>query len=155
MKPMLAVAALACMSRAAAVSAQARSSTAQTEIQSLMDEQMQAANAHDTDRFLATYLHDSTLVFVFNGAVMRGFTALRAAQLKAWNSGQTDVAYSVRGPSDFAPLTPGITVVTEQLSSRRTLPSGEVKTNDLTVTMVWQKRPEGWRIVQAHESTVH
>jgi uncharacterized protein (TIGR02246 family) len=152
MNTVLIVTTAICCLLSTTAAAQSQPTAAQREIQSLMDDELQAANAHDTDRFLATYLHDSTLVFVFNGAVMRGFTALRAAQLKAW-SGSTDVAYSVRGPSDFTILTPAIAVVTEQLSSRRTQPSGEVKTNELTVTMVWQKRPEGWRIIQAHESS--
>jgi hypothetical protein len=37
----------------------------------------------------------------------------------------------------------------------RTLPNGESSTGEFAVTMVWQKLHEGWRIVQAHESSVH
>lgn len=130
-------------------------STIKREIQALLDDELQAANAHDTDRFLTAYLHDSTLVFIFNGAVARGFTTVRDQQLKAWNNGQTDVVYSLRAPTEYRVLTPGIALATMFLTSHRTLPTGEAKTTDLTVSMVWQKRPEGWRILQVNESSLH
>jgi len=134
--------------------AQSAASSPQAELQPLLDDQIQAANAHDTERFLTTYLHDSTLVFVFNGGVVQGYDALHAIQLKAWSS-SPDVVYTLRGPTTYRVLSPTIALATMLLGSRRTAPSGEVKTNELTVTMVWQKRPEGWRIVEGHESSVH
>jgi uncharacterized protein (TIGR02246 family) len=126
----------------------------QSQLQPLMDEEIQAANAHDTDRFLAAYLHDSTLVFVYNGMVVNGFTKLRELQYKAWNSPKTDAVYSVRGPDSYTVLAPDMVLATSLLSSRRTAPTGEIKTGDMVITMVWKKRAEGWRIIQAHESTV-
>jgi hypothetical protein len=129
-------------------------SAAQREIQPLLDDEVLAANAHDTDRFLTAYLHDSTLVFIFNGVVTRGFNALHDQQLKAWNNGPSDVMYSLRGPTDYTVLTPGIVLATMLLTSHRTLPTGETRTTELTVSMVWQKRPEGWRIIQAYESSL-
>jgi type I site-specific restriction endonuclease len=39
----------------------------------LLREQMLAANAHDTDRFLATYLHTAELIFIANGQIFRGW----------------------------------------------------------------------------------
>lgn len=137
----------------AAAGAQSASSAAQRAIQPLLDRTMQASNAHDTDAFLKYFLHDSTLVFVFNGTVVHGFTALREAQIKAWNNGHTDVAYTVRGSTEYSVLTPDVAVVTLPLGSRRTTPTGEVKTGEAVVTMVWQKRDQGWRVVAAHEST--
>ena len=124
------------------------------EVQPLVDSLMVAANAHDTDRFLTSYLHDSSLVFVFNGVVTHGFQAVRDQQLKAWNNGTSDVVYTARQPSEITALTADVVLATDFLSSRRTLPTGDVRTTDLTVTMVWQKRPEGWRVIQVHESTV-
>ena len=154
MKTMFAIAAIACVVVTGPARAQSPPSPAQRQIQPLLDEMLQAANAHDTDRFLTPYLHDSTLAFVFNGMVMNGFTAVRDAQLKAWNNGKSDVVYSVRGPTSYQVLTPSIALATLPLTSRRTLPTGEAKTTEMTVTMVWQKRAAGWRIVQVHESTV-
>ncbi len=127
----------------------------QRQIEPLLSELTLAANAHDTDRFLATYLHDSTFVFVYNGVVVNGFDAVRAQQLKAWNNGKSDVVYSSHGAIEFAVLSPDIAVVVEPMAARRTLPGGQVSVADFAVTMIWQKRPEGWRIVQAHESTAH
>ena len=44
-------------------------------------EQLLAANAHDTDRFLATYLHSPELIFIANGQIFRGWDNLRDQQL--------------------------------------------------------------------------
>jgi ketosteroid isomerase-like protein len=144
---------LACLS-ATSLRAQAPPPSVRREIQPLLDEEMAAANAHDTDRFLVTYVHDSTLVFVFNGVVTRGFTAVREGQLKAWNDGKSDVVYTLREPEAFTELSPNTVLVTELLSSRRTVASGEVRTADFVVSAIWQKRAEGWRVVYVHESTV-
>ena len=122
-------------------------------LQRILDDLLPAANAHDTDRFLASYSRDSTVTFVYNGQVTTGFGNLRDVQLKAW--AKTDVVYSQHGPMRVVTLTPAVVVVTDPLSSRRTLPTGEVKTADFMVTMVCQRRPEGWRIAYIHESTVH
>jgi ketosteroid isomerase-like protein len=130
-------------------------SSAQRAIEPLLAQQMDAANAHDTDRFLASYVHDSAFVLVFNDQVIRGFAAVRDQQLKWWNNGKSDVAYSERAPSEFTVVTPTVVLVTQELSSKRTLPSGEVRGGDFVATTVWQRRPEGWRVVAAHESTAH
>jgi uncharacterized protein (TIGR02246 family) len=126
----------------------------QAEIQPLLDEQLLAANAHDTDHFLATFLHDSTLTLVFNGVVTTGFTAVRELQRKAWNNGNSDVVYSARAPAMFRVLNPEVVIVTQEMTSRRTGADGTVRTADFVATTVWQKGPDGWRVVQAHESTV-
>lgn len=123
------------------------------EIQPLLDEMQLAANTHNTDRFLASYLRGPDLVFVFNGGIIHGWDALREQQLKWWKNGTSDMVYGPRGAPVFTPLGPGFVVVTSPLVSRRTMPDGTVSSGEFAVTMVWQKRPEGWRIVAAHEST--
>jgi ketosteroid isomerase-like protein len=144
-----------CLSLAAPASAQITTSTAVRAIEPLLTQQLQAANAHDTDRFLASYLHDSTFVLVFNTQVIRGFAAVRAQQLKWWNNGQSDVAYSERAPAEFTMVNPSVVLVIQQLSSSRALPTGKTASGDFVAMTVWQKRAEGWRVVQAHESTGH
>jgi uncharacterized protein (TIGR02246 family) len=129
-------------------------SDVQRQIEPLLTEMMSAANAHDTDRFLATYLRGATLVFAFNGTVTTGWDNVRALQLKWWNNGKSDVVYSYVGQPAFTVIGPSVAAVTTRMSSRRILPSGEASTGEFAVTMVWQKRAEGWRIVQVHESTV-
>lgn len=120
----------------------------------LMTETIAAANSHDTDRFLATYVHDSTLVFVFNGEVILGIDSVRTLQLKWWNNGKSDVKYRQSGPLRFTVLAPDAAVVTMALVASRTLASGQKTSSRFAVMDVWQKRPDGWRIVRVHESTV-
>jgi uncharacterized protein (TIGR02246 family) len=125
----------------------------QRQIEPLMEETIAAANSHDTDRFLATYLHDSTLVFVFNGGVIVGLDSVRTLQLKWWNNGKSDVVYRRTGPFRFTVLGPDAAVVSVQMESSRTLSGGERRASAFAIMDVWQKRPEGWRVVQVHEST--
>ena len=120
----------------------------------LLDELMLAANAHDTDRFLAAYLHQPSLVMVFDGVVTKGWDNVRALQLKWWNNGVSDVVYSEPVSPEITVLDRSAAVVTQQMTSTRTLTGGGTSTGKFAVTMVWQRLPEGWRIVQVHESTV-
>jgi ketosteroid isomerase-like protein len=139
---------------AGVAAAQSRPASPEAQIQPLLDSMLVAANAHDTDRFLADYLHDSTLVMVFNGVVTTGFDQVRALQLKWWNNGSSDVVYTREAPPGYQVLSPGVVVVTDQLASRRTAPDGTIQGGRFTATMVWQRRPQGWRAVAVHESTV-
>lgn len=125
-----------------------------TEIQPLLNELLLAANVHDTDRFLASYLRDQSLVLVFDGEITMGWDDVRALQLKWWNNGKSDVAYSKNGKSKFTILGPKAVVVTDPMVSLRKLSDGRVSRDEFVVTMVWEKRSEGWRIVQVHESTL-
>jgi ketosteroid isomerase-like protein len=128
-------------------------SMVQREIEPLLAEMMTAANAHDTDRFMTAYLRDPSFVFVINGTVMNGWDAVRAQQLKWWNNGKSDVLYAYVGKPEFTVLSSDAAVVTERMSARRTLANGQTSTGELAVTMAMQKRPEGWRAVQVHESS--
>ena len=123
------------------------------EIEPLLAEMLTAANAHDTDRFMTAYVRDPSFVFVINGTVMNGWEAVRAQQLRWWNNGKSDVVYSYVGEPEFTVLSSDAAVVTERMSAHRTLANGQITTGELAVTMMMQKRPEGWRAVQVHEST--
>jgi ketosteroid isomerase-like protein len=133
-------------------------SAAQQQIQALLDQQMLAANAHDTDRFLASYLHGPELIFMLDGltpdpTVIHGFAALRTQQLKWWQ--KTDAVYRANGPVQFQPIGPDAEIVTEPLASRRTSPSGQAVDSPFVITMVWKRTPAGWRVLYAHESWMH
>ena len=136
-----------------AAAAQSPTASVERELQPLRQEMLLAANAHDTDRFLASHVHDSTLVMVFNGTTVTGYDAVRALQLKWWNNGRSDVVYSLQGPVRFTVMSPAAVLVTETLRSQRTDSTGATKRGDIVVMSAWQKRPEGWRIVAVHEST--
>lgn len=154
MRRLFGVTVLACLLSPGIARAQSDSLSVQRQIQPLLDDMMVAANAHDTDRFLASYLHQPSLVFVYDGVVTNGFANVRALQLQAWNNGKSDVVYKNAGALEFTILGPDAAVVTEPLESHRTLPTGVTSTTAFAVTEIWQKRPEGWRVVQVHESTV-
>ena len=121
----------------------------------LLTEMLAAANAHDTDRYMAEFLRGPGLVFSFNGTIMEGWPEVEAQQLKWWNNGKSDVVYAERRPSIITVLSREAAVVTMELESKRTAQNGQLTTGIAVVTMVYQKRPEGWRVVQAHESTAH
>ena len=131
----------------------AHAQSPQQEIAPLFADMLTAANAHNTDGFLARYVHDSTLVFVFDGVVTTGFAAVRAGQLRAWKNGASDVVYTERSPAEYLELSPSIVAVTRQLASRRSDSTGRSTPANFAVTEIWQKRADGWWIVMAHEST--
>ena len=117
-----------------------------------LQEMLAAANAHDTDRHLAAYLHSPDLVFVVNDQMIHGWDALRVQQLKWWQNGKSDAVYTVRGTPEYTILAPGLVAQTYFLDSHRAGAGGDAHGAHLGVTDVWQERADGWRIVYAHES---
>jgi len=126
--------------------------SAQEQLRPLLAELNAAANARDTDRFMALYLHQPALLFLFNGMEIHGWDDLRAQQMKWWSGGKSDVLYTDRTAPEFTALSPDAVIVTEMKESTRTLPDGTTSKNEFAVSMVWQKLPEGWKIVYGHES---
>ena len=126
------------------------------ELEPLLDELQAAANAHDTDRFMALYIKGEGLVAVFNGEEMRGWDNLYAQQLKWWNHGKSDVVYTQRAAPEIFVLGPEAAVVTLLLDSTRTAADGSTVKNEFAISMVWRKFIQGgWKLVYSHESTVH
>lgn len=136
----------------AAVHARDRAMTAQQQVQAALDGMEQAANAHDTDRYMAFFAHRPELVFAFNGEVIHGWDALRAKQLEWWQHGKSDAVYTETGKAEFLTLADGLLVTTSPLAARRTLADGTTSTGQFVVTSIWKKLPQGWRVVYAHES---
>jgi ketosteroid isomerase-like protein len=126
--------------------------SAQRRIQPILDQMAKAANAHDTDRFMAFYIHQPTLVFVINGKVIYGWDALHKQQLRWWRNGKSDAVYTQTEPTEFEQIGGGLVVTTRTLDSRRTLPDGKESTGSFAVTDIWKKLPQGWRIIYSHES---
>ena len=127
---------------------------ARAEIAPLFADMQATANAHDTDRHLSFYAREQSLLFIINDQPILGWEALREKQRQWWNDGKTDVVYTQVGEPDYRMPGPGLVMVTHFLSSRRTLPGGAVRVTAFGISALWQKRPEGWRIIHAHESTV-
>jgi ketosteroid isomerase-like protein len=155
MRRMLSTAAIICLLVPALSRAQASSATEQSvqkQLEPLMAQMLAAANAHDTDRFMALYLRQPSFVFTFNGMIINGWEAARTQQLKWWNNGKSDVVYKYSSPPEVTVLGSDAAVVTQPISASRTLPDGKRSTSEIVATTVWQKFPEGWRGVQVHES---
>jgi catechol 2,3-dioxygenase-like lactoylglutathione lyase family enzyme/ketosteroid isomerase-like protein len=127
---------------------------ARMEIRPLFSEMQAAANAHDAEKHLSFYVREPNLLFVINDEAIVGHDALLAKQRQWWQNGKTDVVYKLVGEPDFKLAAPGLVMVTYFLTSRRTLPDGKTRNTKFGISALWQKRPEGWRIIHAHESTV-
>ncbi|MDQ2888954.1 MAG: nuclear transport factor 2 family protein [Gemmatimonadota bacterium] len=137
--------------RAQAVSARDSASVTR-DMQRTLDEMLQAANTHDTDRYMAAFARNPTIVSVFDGEIIEGWSNIAAQQRKWWNNGKSDVAYALSGAPRVVVLSPNAATVTVTLDSHGTRPNGQPGAVTIVSTMVWQRQPEGWRIVQAHES---
>ncbi len=138
----------------AAGTAQAATPAAERAIRPIMAGMLQAAKAHDTDRFMAPFQHAPSLVFVIDGMVITGWKPLYAQQLEWWNHGKSDWQYT-GGPSEFLQLAPGVELATWHVNARGVLPNGKVAASALVVSYVWKRLPQGWRIVYGHESWVN
>ncbi len=137
----------------AAAFSQAQSDrSVEQQILPLLHQQMLAANAHDTDAFLATYVHDASLIFVINGQVIRGFDSLHEQQLKWWNNGKSDAVYTEQSPPEFIRLGSRMMLATQQMASHRTLADGKPSDGKFALTTIWQQLPAGWRVIYCHES---
>jgi len=135
------------------VRAQSSNSAAiESQLKPLMDEQAAAANAHDTDRFLRTYLHAPQTIFIVNGETVRGFDALHAQQLKWWKDGKSDVVYREVEQREFLALDHDAVLTTQHLSAHGTGADGRPRDNHGVLSSLWRRTPDGWRVTYAHES---
>lgn len=155
MKKILAVVAMICACLFAGnACARSTSSRAEQAIRPQMAKMLAAAEEHDTDAFMAPMVRSTNLVFAFNGEVIQGWNALHAQQLKWWSKGKnaTKYTYAQNGIPGFLGLGPDVEVMTWPLVSRWTSPGGKSGSSNFVVTYIWQRLPQGWRIVYGHES---
>lgn len=131
------------------------SNTESAEVAPLLAQMGAAANAHDVARHVGFYAHADSVTFIFNGEATVGWEAIREKQREIWKNGTSDVVYTMRGKPTFLVPAPGLVVATFFLNSRRTMPNGQTLNGEFAVTSLWQKRPEGWRVIYSHESTTH
>jgi ketosteroid isomerase-like protein len=122
------------------------------DIQTLWDGMQAAANAHDTERFLAPFRHDENLVFAIDGKLIRGWDALHAQQLIWWQNGKASGVYTQEGQTEFLTLAPDAVVSTARLTSRRKQADGQLTASMFVVTLVWKKSADNWQVVYGHES---
>lgn len=125
----------------------------QQQVEPLLAEALASANAHDTDRHMATYARDLALVFIINGEIIRGWEALRARQRQWWNDGKAVGVYEYLGEPMYQELGEDLGLTTWLIAARAQLPGGQLRQRQLAFTALWSRRREGWRIIYAHESS--
>jgi uncharacterized protein (TIGR02246 family) len=111
---------------------------------------MQAAGALDVDRFMTFFARDSALLVAFSGQSLTGWQAVAEAERDYWST-LASVAYDVQGMRTSV-LAPTIALTTSFGTIQETPRVGEIRKGGYFTTWLWQLRPEGWRIVHAHES---
>jgi len=125
----------------------------QQQVEPLLAEMEASANAHDTDRHMAAYSRDSALIFIINGEIIRGWDAVRERQREWWNNGKATGVYEYLGEPTCEVLGEDLGLTTHLISARASLWDGQMRERQLAFTALWSRRPEGWRIIYAHESS--
>jgi ketosteroid isomerase-like protein len=119
----------------------------------LLAELEASANAHDTDRHMAAYAQDPSLIFVFNGEIVHGWHTLRELQRKWWNDGRVKGTYTYLDNPIFEALGDDVGLTTFLIAARKEIDDGSVVEKTLAYSALWRRLNEGWRITFAHESS--
>ncbi|MBP0599133.1 nuclear transport factor 2 family protein [Herbaspirillum sp. LeCh32-8] len=135
------------------VTAPASAATPEEEIRAMSNEMLAAANEHNVDKHLKYYVKEPDLIFVYNTKKVRGWDALHVQQTAWWGNGKTDAVYTREDQPVFQVLSPDLMLETASIGSVRTQADGKQLRSMTIYSAVWQKRPEGWRIVYCHESS--
>jgi ketosteroid isomerase-like protein len=112
-----------------------------------------AANAHDVDRHVNYYARVPNVTLIVDCDQLVGWDTIRDKQKEWWDNGKTDVVYELQGAPEVLQLAPDVVVTTLMMKSHRSVSGGDLKEGRLAVSSIWQKRPEGWKVVYSHEST--
>ena len=102
-------------------------------------------NAGDLDRFMAVYADDA--VYATRDELLRGRAAI-AARYRPGFAGDRNL----RGRLSFEPLAFRTISPAHQLVVARWRLTGGVKDEQGLTTLLWERRPAGWRIVSDHSS---
>ena len=122
-----------------------------TAIAALLGELDAAASALDIDRFLSYFIDGPDFAFAFNGTVRTSRSAVRAFHVAAWaNVAKVSFRTTIERiafPAD------GVATVCGIGRSQRILANGDARSGEYALSLLAVRRPEGWRVLQAHEST--
>src|SRR4030088_2713894 len=117
-------------------------------IRAVLDAQQQAWNRGDIDAFLTGYWHSPDLTFSGSNGISRGWSAVLARYKKNYPD------RGAMGALDFSKLEfrflgPGAALVLGNWHLKR-------ERDELggVFSLVWQRFPEGWRIIHDHTSAV-
>jgi uncharacterized protein (TIGR02246 family) len=117
----------------------------QGQIMAAMEASAAGWNAGDLDRFMSVYADDA--MYAAKAELLRGKTAI-AARYRPGFVGTKNL----RGRLSFQPLAFRTIGPAHQLLVARWTLSGGVKEEGGVTTLLWERRPAGWRIVSDHSS---
>ena len=111
----------------------------------------QAASARDIDRFLGLFADSADFAFGFNGALRTSRQDVRDFHQAAW-AGVRELAFHTSVEHIAIPA-PGFATLCATGCSTRTLAGGERTRGTYALMLALVHAPQGWRVLQAHEST--
>ncbi|WP_174280120.1 YybH family protein [Sphingomonas bacterium] len=114
----------------------------QSQLMTAMEASAAGWNAGDLDRFMAVYADDAT--YVTKDGVLRGKAAITAHYRASFADGG-----NLRGQLSFEPVAFRTLGPAQQLMIARWRLTGGAAG---MTTLVWERRPAGWRIVADHSS---
>jgi uncharacterized protein (TIGR02246 family) len=116
-------------------------------LQALLDQSASAWNAGDLDGFLMTYARDSATTFVTTRGPVYGFETIRGRYAARFEPG------AERDSLHFTDFTVRMLGADYVLSTARyVLTRGDSVTATGPFTVIWERRPEGWRMIHDHTS---
>jgi uncharacterized protein (TIGR02246 family) len=130
---------------------EARVSADRAAVVALLEALDAAASARDIDRFLSFFVDGPGFALAFNGTAHTTLDQVRAFHVAAWD-GVVTLAFHTAIERIAFPAE-DIAVLTGLGRSQRTLQNGEARSGVYALSLVVTRRPEGWRVLQAHEST--
>lgn len=115
-------------------------------IRAVLDQQQQAWNRGDIEAFMKGYLHTDSLRFASGGTEQRGWQATLERYHRTYpdRAAMGTLTFDLRDVRLLAPRW-GVVFGAYQLERAEDRPSG-------LFTLLFEKRPEGWRIVHDHTS---
>ncbi len=115
-------------------------------IEQVLKDQQAAWNEGDIEKFMTGYLNSPELAFIGSGGIQRGYTTVLERYKKRYPDKETMGELSFTD-LDFVPAGKRFYLVIGKFSLKRPTdsPSGYF-------TLLWQKTPQGWKIINDHTS---
>jgi ketosteroid isomerase-like protein len=118
------------------------------QVSEVLEAQRQAWNRGDLDGYMAGYARSEQLVFTSGGRIRRGWEATLAAYRKRYGGDRRGMGQLTFQVLDVQPAGAGAAVMLGRWRLTGTAQAGSG-----VFTLVFERRPEGWRIVHDHTSS--
>ncbi len=136
------------LAAAAGPAAAATASQTEKEIRGVVRQQMEAWNRHDLQGFMAGYWNSPELTFFSGGTETKGWQPTLERYQKTYQAGGHEMGKLEFADLQVVPLGPDSAFVRGRW--HLTMPDG--KEPHGLFTLVFQKFPQGWRIIHDHTS---